>query len=277
MEASVLIFGGSRGIGRIIAGHFAEKKYLVSAASRSISGLEYLRRALPERGVSVNTIVADVCVEGQVRDAFEWHKSFCGRSPDVVINAAAIQGPIGPLWTIPPAQWEAALRTDLFGAFLVTKEAINAMIPGGSGVIIHFSGGGSAYARPNFSAYGVAKTGVLRLVETVSEELVSAGYAGICINAVAPGAVRTGMTQEIIESAGKAGERERLDAEKIMQTGGTPPDEIITLIEFLCTTGKEKRISGRLIHVRENYREFAAKFEKDFPGEAGKLRRVPLI
>ncbi len=71
----------------------------------------------------------------------------------------------------------------------------------------------AAHARPNFSAYGVAKTGVLRLVETVSEECRVSAFG---INAVAPGAVRTGMTQEIIESAGKAGESFR----KISETKG---------------------------------------------------------
>jgi 3-oxoacyl-[acyl-carrier protein] reductase len=277
MSDSVLIFGGSRGIGKILAKHFSTKHFQVSAASRNNKSLEELKREMTQDKNIVNIIKADISDEQAVFSAFESHKAYFGSSPTLVINTAAIQGPIGPSWTLSSEEWNSVLRINLFGCFLITKKAIQAMIAEGVGSIIHFSGGGAAYARPNFSAYGVSKTGLLRLVETVAEELRLNGYLGIIINAIAPGAVKTQMMDNILEHTAKAGEKEKIDVEKIMKSGGTPPKQIIALVEFLRTGAIEKRISGRLIHVRENYVEFTRQFAGNFPEEAGKLRRVPLI
>src|SRR5205085_1953951 len=121
-------------------------------------------------------------------------------------------------------EWEATLRVNLIGSFLVTRSAIQGMLPKGSGSIIHFSGGGAAYARLNFSAYAVPKTGLLRLVETVAEELKMFGYAGIIVNAIAPGAVRTRLTYQTLQAGERAGARAIKEAEQVIRSAGTPPE-----------------------------------------------------
>jgi len=277
MNYSVLIFGGGRGIGKIISRHFIKANRRISAASRNFRLLEELKRESRGPEKFINIIEADIRNEIQVKSAFESHKSFFGDYPAIVINTAAIQGPIGHLWELSSEEWTAAVNIDLLGGFFITKAAIAAMLPEGKGSIIHFSGGGSTCARPNFSAYAAAKTGLLRLVENAAEELRISGHKDIIINAVAPGAVKTGMMDEIIRSADTAGAKEKNDAENVLLTGGTPPELITGLVDFLCDPDLNKGISGRLIHVREDYIKYAEKFGGAAESDDGKLRRVPLI
>ena len=150
------------------------------------------------------------------------------------------------------------------------------MIKKGYGSIILFSGGGAAYARPNFSAYAASKTGVLRMVETMAEELKAAGYPDIIINAVAPGAVKTRMTKAVLKAGLKAGEAALNEAAKVSRTGGTPSKKITNLIDFLIDLEANCGLTGRLIHVREDYRWLAKEFGARVPDDVGKIRRVPI-
>ncbi len=254
--SSAIVFGASRGIGRMIASHFDERGWSVTRASRS--------GAPP----------ADVADEAAVRRVFANHQTAFGSAPDAVVNTAALQGPIGPAWTLDSNEWAEVVRTNLVGAFIVTKCAVEAMLPRGSGSIIQLSGGGAAFGRPHFSSYGASKAGLLRLVETVAGELLEAGQAGIIINAIAPGGVKTDMTEEVLRHAERAGAKEAAQAEEVMRSGGTPPALIAALVDFLCDGAAARGISGRLFHVKDDYIGFAS--ATDVPNEAGKLRRVPL-
>ncbi len=84
------------------------------------------------------------------------------------------------------------------------------------------------------------------------------------------------MTEQIIQAGANAGAKAIREAEQVRATGGTPPEQIFALVDFLCDIERNKGITGRLIHVRDSYTEFVSKFNVDFPEEAGKLRRVPL-
>lgn len=276
MTKSVLIFGGTRGIGRMLSEQYIKHKNNVTVVARSSNDLDDMQNKLKYTGQKINTVVANIDNEEQVANSFACHLKMFNSSPAIVINAAAIQGPIGPTWEISSEQWEKTLKTNLTGSFLVVKAAINVMIPEGRGTVILFSGGGAAFARPNFSAYGVSKTGVLRLVETIAAELHQQGYPGITINAIAPGAVKTRMTEQIIQAGKSAGEKDLKEAAQILHSGGTPPEKIIALVEFLSNKDLNQGLSGNLIHVREDYLDFAEKYKGNFPADAGKLRRFPL-
>ena len=107
-----------------------------------------------------------------------------------------------------------------------------------------FSGGGATKARPNFSAYGVAKTGIVRLVETIAEE--ERGRA-LDINAVAPGAINTRLTDEVIAlGPAVAGEAEYQAAVKQKATGGASLGRALDLVEWLLSPQSDG-ISGRLL------------------------------
>src|SRR5438874_13529571 len=152
-------------------------------------------------------------------------------SIDALITCAAIQGPIGPAIASDPTHWSETVRTILDGTF----NAIKAFFPllersVQRAKIICFSGGGATSPRPNFSAYAAAKAGVVRLVETLAGEWRD---FQIDINAVAPGALPTQMTTEVLALGPEgAGSREYAVAEKTASTGPDAFEKVCALIDF---------------------------------------------
>ena len=118
---------------------------------------------------------------------------------DALVCAAGLQGEIAPALTADPANWSATVRANLDGTYF----ALRAFAPlltqpsptASRKKIICFSGGGATKARAHFSAYGVAKTAIVRLVETIADE--SRGQP-LDINALAPGAIHTRLTDEVL-------------------------------------------------------------------------------
>lgn len=118
---------------------------------------------------------------------------------DAVICAAGLQGEIAPALTADPLKWSATIRANLDGTYFALRAFASLLIqpaPAASRKkIICFSGGGATKARVNFSAYGVAKTALVRLVETIAEENRD---QPLDINTLAPGAINTRLTDEIL-------------------------------------------------------------------------------
>jgi len=97
---------------------------------------------------------------------------------------------------------------------------------------------------------------------------------GINIYAIAPGAVKTRMTEEVLACQEAAGERAYAEAVQTDAEGGTPPEKAAELCLYLA----EQRavcLSGCLIHVNDPYKEYVIHFEGKDPGDAGMLRRQP--
>lgn len=284
---SAIVFGGARGIGRAVAEAFVLDNFRVTVAARTgeqVEGaVEYLGAGRTARG-----FIADVAEFRRVREVIDAHVRWAG-SPDAVVNTAAVQGPVGYLWQNEPEQWRSTVLTNLFGSFNVCRAALPVMREEGRGVLVLFSGGGAACARPRFSAYGAAKTGVVRLVETLHEEIMekereggfwggASAPAAVRVYAVAPGAVRTRMTEEVLSNRLLAGEKAYREALRTMREGGVSARKAAMLCLFLATV-RPFCLSGKLIHVNEPYQEYVAG-AGPVPSdretvESGLLRRVP--
>ena len=286
-SGSVLVFGGGRGIGLAVAESFVDNGFGVTIAARTSEQIDAAVKSLSKKG-PVQGCVADVAEFGLVREVIDAHIRKFGEV-NTVINAAALQGPIGCVWDTDPDEWQKTVLVNMVGSFHVCRAALPAMIKQNSGTLIFFSGGGAANARPHFSAYAASKTGVLRLVETVNEELletqsdVSAssgveeqGNSGVRVYAIAPGAVHTRMTDEVLSSRQSAGIRASEEALKTRREGGVPPSKAAELCLFLAGE-RPRSLSGKLIHVNEPYREYAGSLKNRTPDShhRGLLRRVP--
>src|SRR5215472_13224167 len=146
---------------------FAQAGARVALLSRSQAELDLAKLEIEQAGGSALALRADVrdaaeveLAVGRLRDEFG--------SMDVLIAAAAVQGPIGPFVGTPAKTWNDTVETNLFGVANACRAVLPHMIEKRSGKIILISGGGSAYARPNFSAYAAAKTAVVRFAETLA-------------------------------------------------------------------------------------------------------------
>ena len=112
-----------------------------------------------------------------------------------MINNAAIQGPIGPSWTLTDYFIEKTIKINLLGPIFLSKLIIPKMIKNKEGVILNLSGGGATAARENFSSYAVSKTGLVRYSEILAAELKK---FNIRVNALAPGVMKTKMLDNIL-------------------------------------------------------------------------------
>jgi len=164
---------------------------------------------------------------------------------DGLVTCAGLQGEIGRAVTADPARWSATVRANLDGSFNAIR-AFHALLSRAPrrAKIVCFSGGGATKARARFSAYGAAKTAVVRLVETIAEEEKS---AALDINAVAPGAIHTRLTDEVI-ALGPAvvGDAEYQAALKQGASAGASLERALDLVEWLLSPESDG-ISGRLL------------------------------
>jgi len=164
-----------------------------------------------------------------------------------------VQGPIGPFLSAKPRAWNDTVETNLIGIANACRAVLPSMTERRSGKIILIGGGGSAYSRPNFSAYAASKTAVVRFGETLADEVRD---YNIQVNTIAPGAAYSHMTDEIIQAGEeRAGGKEIEDAQKVRITGGVPAEKQIALALFLASE-RSNHISGKLIHVNDEWRRY---------------------
>ena len=238
-----VITGGGRGIGATIALHFAREGAHLVLASRTASELEQVAERCRHVGVEVLSLPTDVSDRKQIQGMIETTLAQFS-NVDILVNAAGIYGPIGPLVDVDAEHWVRALHVNLLGTLYSCQAVLPGMIRARRGKIINFSGGGAAAPLPCFSAYGVSKAAVVRLTETLAEE--TREYA-IDVNAIAPGAVDTRLQDEVLaagERAGKLYDQIR----KLRETGagGTPPDRAADLAVFLASDDSNG-LTGKLI------------------------------
>jgi NAD(P)-dependent dehydrogenase (short-subunit alcohol dehydrogenase family) len=265
-KPGVLVTGAGRGIGKRLAIGFAAAGYRVGLLARSKAELDLAHLEIEHAGGDALRIRADVTDAEQVNAAANKMRGEYG-SVHVLVCAAAVQGPIGPLGEISPKAWAETIQVNLFGVMHACRAVLPHMMESRSGKIIVLSGGGAVAARPAFSAYAASKAAVVRLVETIAEE---ARDHNVQVNCMSPGGTYTHMTDEILRAGEKAGWKETEDALEIRQTGGVSPEKQIQLALFLASE-QSNHISGKLIHVTDDWKKL--KNETIHP-ESYTLRRV---
>lgn len=261
-----VITGGSKGIGFRIAKIFAKKKYNIVICSRSKKDTLKAKKEIESFGVKCLGFKTDISKYAACKSLISNAIKTFARI-DLLVNNAGIQGPIGNLWENNLKEWEKTIQINLLGTFYMCKLVIPQMLKQGSGKIINLSGGGGAYARPLFSAYGAGKTAILRLSETLAEELKN---TDITVHALAPGTVWTNMAKETMKNKAKLDKKTILELELAKKTGGASPEKLEAMLSFL-TSNKSNKLSGKLIHVNELEK---IKKKSNIKTESGLLRRV---
>ena len=264
---SVLITGAGRGIGKRLAMGFAAEGARVGLLARSQAEIDLAKLEIEQAGGIAMCLRADVRNPDELAHAVERMRAKFG-SLDVLIAAAGVQGPIGPFLTSKPKAWNDTLEINLIGAANSCRVALPPMIEKRSGKIILLAGGGSAYARPNFTAYAASKSALVRFGETLADEVRD---ANVQVNTMAPGAAYSTMTDEILQAGEeRAGRKEIEDAEKVRVTGGIPAEKQTALALFLASE-RSNHISGKLIHVNDDWKRFE---QDNMKAELYTLRRV---
>ncbi|HLK51489.1 MAG TPA: SDR family oxidoreductase [Bryobacteraceae bacterium] len=269
-EKSVLIAGAGRGIGKRLAMGFAQAGARVGLLARSQPELDLAKLEIEQAGGNALRIRADVRDLEQMCAAVDRIRAVFG-GLDALIVAAGVQGPIGPLLTTKPKAWNETVEINLIGPANACRAVLPGMIEKRSGKIILIAGGGSAYSRPNFTAYAASKAAVVRFAECLAEEVRD---DNVQVNCMAPGASYTHMTDEVLHAGeARAGRREVEEAERVRITGGIAPEKQTQLALFLVSE-HSNHISGKLIHVNDDWKRFESHNMKP---ELYTLRRVQKI
>ncbi len=242
--------GAGRGIGKRLAIGFATSGARVGLLARSKAELDLCHLEIEHAGGSALRIRADVCDYEQVNAAVERMRVHFNSGVQILVCAAAVQGPVGPFVESSPKAWSEIVQTNLVGVMNSCRAVLPPMIEARSGKIIILTCGGVSTARPNFSIYSATKSAVARFAESIAEEV---SEHNVQINCMSPGDTYTHMTDQILTAGDRAGWREIEEAQKARLTGGISPQRQIDLALFLASE-ESNHITGRLIHVQDDWK-----------------------
>lgn len=229
---NILVTGASSGIGNYLANELS--------GSHNVIGLA--RRSHPR--VSVR---ADLLDWNDTKRASEQLACDLG----AIIHCAGNQGEIGLAMNADPVRWVKSVSNNVAMFYHVVRAFYPKLSSARRSKIIAMSGGGSCNSRPYFSAYAAAKSAIVRCVETFAEEM---RHQPVDINAVAPGACYTTMTDEVIELGELVvGKDEMAQAQRIKDSRALPV-KALELVRWLLS-GQSDHVSGKLISaLHDDYR-----------------------
>jgi 3-oxoacyl-[acyl-carrier protein] reductase len=241
VSRGVLVTGGSRGIGRVIARAFAERGDRVAVhygASREQA--DEVLASLPGDGhVLVQADMADADAVGAMVDSAA---SALGRL-DVLVNNAGVfvaSPPLTSTYEEWQAVWSRTLAVNLVGAANATFRAVPHMRAAGGGAVVNVSSRGAFRGEPNNPAYGASKAGMNAFAQSMALALAPVGISVTC---VAPGFVQTEMAREVLD--GPSG-----DAVRAQSPFGrvARPEEVASAVVWLASP--EARFStGTIVDV----------------------------
>jgi NAD(P)-dependent dehydrogenase (short-subunit alcohol dehydrogenase family) len=227
-----LVTGASTGIGRNVVEGLAARGMAVAGLAR---GEDRLRTAMGEvaaaTGARTLAVPADVTDRASVSAAVEQVVAELGQIDLLVNNAGRIDAAEEPLWEADPDQWWDVVASHVRGSFLLCRTVVPWMVLRNRGRVVNIASGMSVRARSEYSAYSVAKTGLMRMTEALAGALEGTDVRAFD---VAPGVVETEMTRAMPMWRGF--------------TDWTPPERVVEFVAAIAA-GELDHWSGRFLRV----------------------------
>ena len=187
----VLVTGAGSGIGEATALAFGREGACVLAADLRIAGAERTAARIRAEGGQAEGSAADISRSEDCRRAVAQAVQAFGPL-DILVNNAGI-GATGTVLTTDEATWDRLMATNLKGTFLMSKAALEVMVPRKSGVIVNAGSIAGLAGIPDRAAYVVTKFGVVGLTRAMARDHVK---DGIRVNCVCPGTTQTPWIDE---------------------------------------------------------------------------------
>ena len=233
-----LVTGASRGIGKEVALELARNGAdVVVNYSGSEEAANIVVSEIEKLGRKAIAFKANVASLSEVEAMFKETINQFGKI-DILINNAGITRD-NLMMRMKEAEWDAVINTNLKGVYNCMKAATRPMMKQKSGKIVNISSVVGILGNPGQVNYVAAKAGVIGMTKTVAKELAS---KGITVNAVAPGFIKTDMTDELNENI-----KEGLLAQIPLKEFGEPED-IAKTVRFLVSDDA-KYITGQTLSV----------------------------
>jgi NAD(P)-dependent dehydrogenase (short-subunit alcohol dehydrogenase family) len=189
-DRHVIVTGAGSGIGRATVARLLVEGAIVVGYDISADGLAGTATAADDAdtGKRLTTVVLDIAAEDAVADAVDAAVADLG-GLDVLVNAAAIQR-CAHTHEHTLADWNATLAVNLTGTFLMTRQALPALLESGRGVVVNFTSTAASFAHPYMAAYAASKGGVLSFTHSLALEYSKQGLRAINIQ---PGGISTAL------------------------------------------------------------------------------------
>ncbi|GAA4478550.1 SDR family NAD(P)-dependent oxidoreductase [Rhodococcus olei] len=243
----VIVTGAGSGIGQATVARILEEGGVVVAADINEAGLEVTRQRAEEAGTAdrLSLAVVDISSEDSVRENIGGAIERLG-GLQVLVNAAGILRSSHTAETSLDF-WNTVVGINLTGTFLVTRQALPALLENGQGVVVNFSSTSAHFAHPYMAAYAATKGGIRSFTHAIALEYAKQGLRAV---AVEPGSIASGMTSN------PGFPEEGVDPTLIgklypwIGNGFAPPEDVAGVIAMLASddgkfvTGTEIRIDG---------------------------------
>lgn len=232
-----LVTGGSRGIGRAVSLRLAKAGYtvIINYQSNEQAAQETLR-LIQEQGGQAELLPFDVSKSESVSAALEsWQTAHPEEYIDLLVNNAGIRRDNLLVW-MEPEDFETVLQTNLFSFYHVTRPLLTPMIRHKHGRIINIASLSGITGLPGQCNYAAAKGGLIAATKALAKEVAK---KNVTVNAVAPGFVKTDMTDGLEEA--------ELKKSVPMNRFGTA-EEVAALVAFLASDDASY-ITGECISI----------------------------
>jgi 3-oxoacyl-[acyl-carrier protein] reductase len=232
-----LVTGGSRGIGRAVCIKLAEQGYhiLINYKSNEVEAQKTLA-LVQEKGTNGELLQFDVSDKKVVDDVLgSWIEKNKDKPIEVLVNNAGIRQDSLMIW-MNEDQWRNVIGSSLDGFYYVTRLVVNDMLVKKYGRIVNVVSLSGLKGMPGQTNYSAAKAGVIGATKALAQEIAR---RGVTVNAVAPGFIRTDMTQDLKE--------QELKSLIPMQRFGEP-EEVAEAIAFLASP-KASYITGTVLSI----------------------------
>jgi NAD(P)-dependent dehydrogenase (short-subunit alcohol dehydrogenase family) len=240
-----IVTGAGRGIGRAISLALGQAGASVVLAARTTSQLVQVEREVEQHGGKAIAVPADVADPASVQRLVDVTFDHFGRV-DVLINNAGSNdggpdGAVGELWNVNPDAWWRDVEVNLGGTFLCSRAVLRHMVTEGRGYIVNVVSTAAAIPWPYDSAYACSKAAVIRLTDSLAEEV---RHHGVCVFALSPGSVDTALRAGAVDSPAGRQWLTRVNPNPEWVPAERPAQLVLGLV-----SGRADNLTGRLISV----------------------------
>jgi NAD(P)-dependent dehydrogenase (short-subunit alcohol dehydrogenase family) len=228
MTPTALVTGGGSGIGAATVRELARRGFSVVVADLTLESAESVVQALQlADGAEAYAVACDVTSQDDAHRVVDEMMTRLGRI-DAVVCCAGLAGKSGRLEVLETNDWARVFDVNLWGVAHIARAITPVLRAQKYGAVVNVASIAGIQGSRGQVPYSAAKAGVIGLTQAMAKELLS---SGVRVNAVAPGFIRTPMTNEMSSEVQEAWGLDR----QVLGGGFGEPEQVASCIAFLCS------------------------------------------